>query len=100
MVMCCVILQEGDTPLHYASDHIAAIEVLLIIKDGAAINQTNNVSWHILSFTLSTHAYYYTSDGDHQAECHFCISYLLLFRVASSLFVLWLQYSLCKGAYL
>ena len=51
MVMCCMILQEGDTPLHYASDHVAAIEVLL--KNGAAINQTNNVSWHIISFTLS-----------------------------------------------
>ena len=42
--MCGVFLQDGDTPLHEASqaNHVAAIEVLL--KNGAAINQTNNVS--------------------------------------------------------
>ena len=41
--MCCVFLQKGDTPLHYASsnDEAAAIEALL--KNGAAINQINNV---------------------------------------------------------
>ena len=44
MVMCCVLLQDGDTPLHRASywGHAAAVEVLL--KNGAVINQTNNVS--------------------------------------------------------
>ena len=41
--MCCVFLQDGDTPLHKASwwGNAAAIEPLL--KNGAAINQTNNV---------------------------------------------------------
>ena len=41
--MCCVFLQIGDTPLHKASwtGKAAAIETLL--KNGAAINQTNNV---------------------------------------------------------
>ena len=44
MVMRCVFLQDGDTPLHKASysGHVAAVEVLL--KNGAAINQTNHVS--------------------------------------------------------
>ena len=43
MVMCCVFVQEGDTPLHEASEqgHVAVIEVLL--KSGADINQANNV---------------------------------------------------------
>ena len=42
--MCYVFLQGGDTPLHEASkvNQVAAIEVLL--KNGAAINQTNDVS--------------------------------------------------------
>ena len=42
--MCCVFLQLGDTPLHRASywGRVAAVEVLL--KNGAAINQTNHVS--------------------------------------------------------
>ena len=42
--MCCVFLQNGNTPLHRASlnGHVAAVEVLL--KTGAAINQTNHVS--------------------------------------------------------
>ena len=44
-VLC--VLQDGDTPLHYASDHVAAIEVLLkLIMEQLAINQINNVSWH------------------------------------------------------
>ena len=64
MVMCCVFLQYGDTPLHRASSkgHVAAVEVLL--KNGAAINQTNKVIWHFIdllfhlhSQQLSTHAY-------------------------------------------
>ena len=50
MVMYCMFLQRGDTPLHDASlyGHAAADEVLL--KNGAAINQTNNVSWHIIDY--------------------------------------------------
>ena len=50
MVMCCVFLQFGNTPLHNASeqDKVAAVEVLL--KIGATINQTNNVSWHIIDY--------------------------------------------------
>ena len=46
MVKYCVYmcLQEGHTPLHEASEegHVAVIEVLL--KNGAAINQINDVS--------------------------------------------------------
>ena len=65
MVMCCVFLQDGNTPLHDASvwGHVAVVEVLL--KNGAAINQTNKVIWHIIDLLfhlhsqqlLSTHAY-------------------------------------------
>ena len=37
------LLQNGNTPLHHASwySHVAAIEVLL--RNGAAINQTSNI---------------------------------------------------------
>ena len=44
MVMCCVFLQDKETPLHLASrgGHAAAVDVLL--RNGAAVNQTNNVS--------------------------------------------------------
>ena len=40
----CIFIQNGNTPLHGASknNHVAAIEVLL--KNGTAINQINNVS--------------------------------------------------------
>ena len=42
--MCYVFLQTMDTPLHEAtaSGEVAAVELLL--RYGAAINQTNNVS--------------------------------------------------------
>ena len=48
MIMFCVFLQEGETPLHEASRNgsVAAIEMLL--KNGAAINHTNDVSWHVI----------------------------------------------------
>ena len=48
MIMCFVFLQYGNTPLHYASrnDSVAAIEMLL--KNGALINHTNDVSWHVI----------------------------------------------------
>ena len=44
MVMCCVFLQDKDTPLHHAATfgQVAAIELLL--KYGAEINQANIVS--------------------------------------------------------
>ena len=44
MVMCCVFLQYKNTPLHLASGegHAAAVDVLL--RNGAAVNQTNDVS--------------------------------------------------------
>ena len=44
MVMCCVFLQSKDTPLHGASrkGHDAVVDLLL--RKGAAINQTNIVS--------------------------------------------------------
>ena len=50
-------LQNGHTPLHHASwyGHVAVIEVLL--KNGAEINQTNNVSWHIISFSYIDNIY-------------------------------------------
>ena len=42
--MCYVFLQEMDTPLHAAAANgkVAAVELLL--RYGAAINQTNSVS--------------------------------------------------------
>ena len=43
--MCCVFLQYGDTPLHNAYS-VAAVEML--VKNGAAINHTNNVSYHVI----------------------------------------------------
>ena len=51
--MCCVFLQSGDTPLHHASSesHVQIIEVLL--KNGAEINHTNDVSWHIIDSIIS-----------------------------------------------
>ena len=51
--MCCVFLQGGNTPLHYASlyGHAPIIEVLL--KNRAEINHTNNVSWHIIDSIIS-----------------------------------------------
>ena len=41
--MCCVFLQIGDTPLHYASRYSEAAAIEALLKNGAAINQTNNV---------------------------------------------------------
>ena len=41
--MCCVFLQNGDTPLHYASRYGEAAAIEALLKNGAAINQTNNV---------------------------------------------------------
>ena len=51
--MCCVFLQFGNTPLHDASrhGHVPIIEVLL--KNGAEINHTDNVSWHIIDSIIS-----------------------------------------------
>ena len=42
--MCCVFLQNKNTPLHLASldGNVAAVELLL--RYGATMNQTNNVS--------------------------------------------------------
>ena len=42
--MCCVFLQYNNTPLHRAllNGHTAIADQL--IRSGAAINQTNNVS--------------------------------------------------------
>ena len=42
--MCCVFLQHKWSPLHYASlgGHVACVDLLL--RNGAAINQTNDVS--------------------------------------------------------
>ena len=42
--MCCVFLQRKSTPLHLASrkGHSAVVDQL--IRYGAAINQTNDVS--------------------------------------------------------
>ena len=44
MIMCCVFLQSKSTPLILASykGHVAAVELLL--RYGAAINQTDSVS--------------------------------------------------------
>ena len=42
--MCCVFLQDGDTPLHEASKRGEATVIETLLKNGAAINQTNNVS--------------------------------------------------------
>ena len=41
--MCCVFLQDGDTPLHDASSQGKAAAIEALLKNGAAINQTNNV---------------------------------------------------------
>ena len=41
--MCCVFLQFGDTPLHKASWYGEATAIEALLKNGAAINQTNNV---------------------------------------------------------
>ena len=41
--MCCVFLQNGDTPLHEASGYAEAASIEALLKNGAAINQTNNV---------------------------------------------------------
>ena len=54
MIMCCVFLQDGNTPLHNASrnNRVAAVEMLvkngaaMLVKNGAAINHTNKVSYH------------------------------------------------------
>ena len=46
--MCCVFLQAKDTPLHKASWRGHAEVADLLIKNGAAINAINDVSWHII----------------------------------------------------
>ena len=48
MIMCCVLLQEGDTPLHGASRNNSVAAVEMLVKNGAAINHTNNVSYHVI----------------------------------------------------
>ena len=48
MIMYCVFLQDGDTPLHEASRNNSVAAVEMLVKNGAAINQTNNVSWHVI----------------------------------------------------
>ena len=42
--MCCVFLQDKWSPLHCASfnGHVAVVDLLL--RNGAAINQTDDVS--------------------------------------------------------
>ena len=53
-------LQNGDTPLHIASEegNVAAIEALL--KNGAVINQTNEVrKLHIIAIDLLFHLHNY-----------------------------------------
>ena len=44
VIMCCVFLQDGDTPLHDASQSNQGATIEVLLKNGAAINQTNEVS--------------------------------------------------------
>ena len=47
--MCCVFLQDKETPLHKASWGGHAEVADLLLRSGAKINQTNKVSLHIIS---------------------------------------------------
>ena len=46
--MCCVFLQNGNTPLHYASSNGSVAVIEMLVKNGAVINHTNNVSYHVI----------------------------------------------------
>ena len=48
MIMCFVFLQVGNTPLHGASSNNSVAAVEMLVKNGAAINHTNNVSYHVI----------------------------------------------------
>ena len=49
IMMCCVLLQDGETALHVAArTNNVDIVNLLLMKDSTLISQTNNVSEQII----------------------------------------------------
>ena len=55
--MCCVLLQDKETPLHKASRGGHPEVADLLIRNGAAINAINDVSWHIIGiFSFTKHS--------------------------------------------